>query len=358
MKKRTKNGIKLYNIGIFTFLMVFIMTMFTTIGKLFHRPVVPEPPETSVTTVYEPEETQPTELAGPTDSAAATTVENTTETTTVTVTEPAVITSFNYNDVPAFDGENAYYIVNNNIPFFTPSEITVSVFENYSDFDSLGRCGVAYANVCKELMPTDAREEIGSVKPSGWMFNGKSNNNKYDFVDGKYIYNRCHLIGFQLAGENANEKNLITGTRYLNVTGMLPFENMVADYVKATDNHVLYRITPVFINNELLCRGILMEAYSVEDKGNGIEFCVWCYNVQPGVIIDYATGVNYEETDVTETTSSASEITGYVVNDNSMKFHLVSCKYASTVSANQRYVSENRDNLIREGYVPCKVCNP
>lgn len=263
---------------------------------------------------------------------------------------------FNYNNIPEYSGE-AYYIINDNIPFFEAEEITVSVFENYSELDDLGRCGPAYANICRELMPTEEREEIGSVKPSGWTYSGKSNNNKYDFVDGQYIYNRCHLIGFQLAGENANNRNLITGTRYLNVTGMLPFENMVADYVKSTNNHVLYRISPVFLGNELVCRGLLMEAYSVEDRGQGIEFCVWCYNVQPGTVINYATGQNWLEGTVTETTT-VPQPSGYVVNDNSMKFHDVSCKYAQTASSNQRYVSDTRDHLIEEGYVPCKVCNP
>lgn len=263
---------------------------------------------------------------------------------------------FNYDSIPEFSGE-AYYIVNDNIPFFEPDEITVSVFENYSELDSLGRCGTAYANICQELMPSDAREEIGSVKPSGWTYSGKSNNNKYDFVDGQYIYNRCHLIGFQLAGENANNRNLITGTRYLNVTGMLPFENMVADYVNTSNNHVLYKVTPVFVGDELVCRGLLMEAYSVEDRGQGVEFCVWCYNVQPGVEINYATGQNRLEGTVTETTT-VPQPSGYVVNDSSMKFHSVSCKYAQTASSNQRYVSDTREHLIEEGYVPCKVCNP
>lgn len=200
-------------------------------------------------------------------------------------------TAFTLSQIPEFSGD-AYVVVNNGIPYFEASEITTSVFETYSELDALDRCGVAYANICKELMPTEDREKIGSVKPSGWTYNGKSNNNKYDFVDGKYIYNRCHLIGFQLAGENANKKNLITGTRYLNIEGMLPFENMVADYVKETNNHVLYRVTPIYKDNELAARGVLMEGYSVEDNGRGVKFCVFAYNVQPGVIINYSTGQN------------------------------------------------------------------
>lgn len=227
-----------------------------------------------------------------------TTVVETVETTNYT--EPTeTTTAFTLSQVPEFSGD-AYVVVNNGIPYFEASEITTSVFETYSELDALGRCGVAYANICKELMPTEDREEIGSVKPSGWSHPAIigyamvsiSNNNKYDFVDGKYIYNRCHLIGFQLAGENANKKNLITGTRYLNIEGMLPFENMVADYVKETNNHVLYRVTPIFKDNELVARGVLMEGYSVEDRGEGIEFCIFAYNVQPGVTINYLTGEN------------------------------------------------------------------
>ncbi|MGM9936828.1 MAG: stalk domain-containing protein [Candidatus Ornithomonoglobus sp.] len=192
------------------------------------------------------------------------------------------------NEIPPYSGE-PYIVVNGNKAYFDPSELTTEPFENYSELDELGRCGAAYANICKELMPTEARESIGSVKPTGW------HTVKYDFVSGKYLYNRCHLIGYQLAGENANAKNLITGTRYLNVTGMLPFENMVADYVEETDNHVLYRVTPIFEGDNLVADGVLMEAESVEDNGEGVSFNVFCYNVQPGVIIDYATGDSWAE---------------------------------------------------------------
>ena len=179
----------------------------------------------------------------------------------------------------------AYEEVNNNQPFFQEEDMTTEPFETYSELDWLGRCGVAYANICLELMPTEERGEIGSVKPSGW------HTAKYpDIIPDMYLYNRCHLIGYQLAGENANEKNLITGTRYLNVNGMLPFENQVAEYVKETGNHVLYRVTPQFSGNNLVADGVLMEAYSVEDSGAGVCFCVFVYNVQPGIEIDYATG--------------------------------------------------------------------
>ncbi|MCD7893347.1 MAG: DNA/RNA non-specific endonuclease [Erysipelotrichaceae bacterium] len=194
-------------------------------------------------------------------------------------------TIIDLDSIPDYE-EDPYIEINDNIPYFTDDEITTDVFEEYSELDNLGRCGVAYANICQDLMPTEKRQSIGMIKPTGWQIA------KYDFVDGKYLYNRCHLIGFQLAGENANEKNLITGTRYMNVDGMLPFENMVADYVKETDNHVLYRVTPLFDGNNLVASGVEMEAYSVEDDGEGICFNVYVYNVQPGVVIDYATGDN------------------------------------------------------------------
>lgn len=185
--------------------------------------------------------------------------------------------------IPAYDGK-AYVAVNNNEPFFTDCDMITTAFENYSDLDSLGRCGVAYANICKDIMPTEERGKIGMIKPSGW------HTVKYDVIKDRYLYNRCHLIGYQLAGENANPKNLITGTRYLNVEGMLPFENLVADYVNNTGNHVLYRVTPMFSDSNLVANGVLIEAKSVEDNGGGILFNVYCYNVQPGVGINYENG--------------------------------------------------------------------
>ena len=191
--------------------------------------------------------------------------------------------SFSLDNIPEFDNE-PYVIINNNKPDFSEKDLTTKAFEKYSELDVLGRCGVAYANICKDLMPTEARGEIGMIKPSGWQYA------KYDFVDGKYLYNRCHLIGFQLAGENANEKNLITGTRYLNVQGMLPFENEVAEKVKKKNIHVLYRVTPIFKDKNLIASGVQMEAMSVEDKGKSVCFNVYVYNNQPGVEIDYTTG--------------------------------------------------------------------
>lgn len=191
-------------------------------------------------------------------------------------------------DIPAYSGE-PYVILNDNWPDFDAEDLTTEPFELYSELDYLGRCGVAYANICLEIMPTEPREEIGQVKPSGW------HTAKYECVEGKYLYNRCHLIGYQLAGENANKQNLITGTRYMNVDGMLPFENMVDSYVEETGNHVLYRVTPIFNGGNLVASGVQMEALSVEDEGEGLCFNVYIYNVQPGVSIDYATGDSWEE---------------------------------------------------------------
>lgn len=259
--------------------------------------------------------------------------------------------SFDLSQVPAYSGE-PYVVVNNNIPFFKDSDLTTEAFEKYSDLDSLGRCGSAYANVCQEIMPTEKRGEIGMIKPTGWQ------TVKYDWVDGKYLYNRCHLIGYQLSGENANEKNLITGTRYLNVDGMLPFEDLVADYVHETDHHVLYRVTPIFENSNLVASGVLMEARSVED--DDVLFCVYCYNVQPKVTIDYATGESHasEDTNIQETSQSTGEQT-YIVNENTKKFHLPSCSSVKDMnSGNKREFTGDRQELLDEGYSACKTCHP
>lgn len=194
-------------------------------------------------------------------------------------------------DIPQYKGE-PYVNINNGIPHFEESQMITDEFECYSQLDSLGRCGVAYANISVELMPTEDRGEIGFVKPSGW------HTVKYnDLIDGNYLYNRCHLIAYCLAGENANELNLITGTRYLNVVGMLPFEIKVAEYVEQTSNHVLYRVTPVFEGDNLIASGVQIEAWSVEDNGKGICFNVYCYNVQPGIEIDYKTGDSWRKGD-------------------------------------------------------------
>lgn len=269
--------------------------------------------------------------------------------------------SFSVSDVPAYFG-SPYVVVNNNIPFFTESDYTTSSYEYYSDLDALGRCGVCVASIGKDLMPTEERGSIGSVKPTGW------HTIKYDNVDGKYLYNRCHLIGYQLSGENANTKNLITGTRYLNIQGMLPFENMVADYVKETGNHILYRSTPIFEGTNLLASGVLLEAYSVEDNGDGICFNVYCYNVQPDISIDYATGdsafAGAQQTEPPKQTeqsnSPAQDVEStYILNTNTKKFHYPSCSSVKQMSEkNKQTYTGSRDDLISQGYDPCKKCNP
>lgn len=261
---------------------------------------------------------------------------------------------FDLSAIPKFDGRTPYVAVNDNQPFFTDSELTTDVFENYSDLDALGRCGVAYANICKELMPTEKRQEIGQIKPSGW------HTVKYDNVDGKYLYNRCHLIGFQLAGENANEKNLITGTRYMNVDGMLPFENLVADFAKETDYHVLYRVTPIYeTDQDLVARGVLMEAKSVEDGGSGVEFCVFCYNNQPGIKIDYKNGESWESSDSDNGTGTSAIDETYILNTKTMKFHRPSCDSVEKMNeSNKKEVTEDREKIVEQGYTACKICNP
>ena len=258
---------------------------------------------------------------------------------------------YSLDELPAYSGE-PYVAVNGNQPFFTDEDQTTASYETYSPLDALGRCGAAWANVGVDLMPTEDRGSIGQVKPSGWQ------TVKYDIVDGKYLYNRCHLIGFQLTGENANEENLITGTRYLNVEGMLPFENLVADYVKETENHVLYRVTPIVEGEELVARGVLMEGLSVEDGGEGITFCVYAYNVQPGVIIDYATGESRLEGE-DQNSSGTEASTDYVLNTKSKKFHLPTCSGAAEMSpANRQDYFGDRQDLLDQGYSPCGLCNP
>ena len=263
--------------------------------------------------------------------------------------------SFSVSKVPAYSG-SPYVVINNNIPYFTESDYTTNSYEYYSDLDSLGRCGVCVASIGKDLMPTEERGSIGSVKPTGW------HTVKYDNVDGKYLYNRCHLIGYQLSGENANTKNLITGTRYLNIQGMLPFENMVADYVKETGNHILYRSTPIFEGNNLLASGVLLEAYSVEDNGDGICFNVYCYNVQPDILIDYATGdSSFAGTQQTEQSNSPAQNieNTYILNTNTRKFHYSSCSSVKQMSdKNKQTYTGSREDLISQGYDPCKKCNP
>lgn len=239
---------------------------------------------------------------------------------TPTPTPTAQVVSYELDTIPPYT-DQPYVVLQNNVPDFDSSDFTTQAFETYSPLDGLDRCGVAYANICTELMPTEERGSIGQVKPSGW------HTVTYDNVDGRYLYNRCHLIGFQLAGENANEQNLITGTRYMNVEGMLPFENQVADYVEETDNHVLYRVTPIFQGDDLVASGVQMEAWSVEDQGEGVCFHVYVYNVQPGITIDYATG---------ESWASESVSAHYVLNTSSKKFHLPECSGVRDMNGSNR----------------------
>lgn len=252
-------------------------------------------------------------------------------------------------DVPAFNGE-PFVVINDNVPDFSDKDMTDKSYEKYSPLDYLGRCGVAMACIGRDIMPTEDRGSIGQVKPSGWK------TVKYDYVDGKYLYNRCHLIGFQLTGENANERNLITGTRYMNVDGMLPFENMLADYVKETDNHVIYRVTPIFDGNNLVARGVQLEAKSVEDKGEGICFNVYVYNNQPQISINYENGESKYLPQESNTENSETE---YILNTNSKKFHRKDCGLSKDIKEHNKATSDkSRDELINSGYSPCKNCNP
>lgn len=256
---------------------------------------------------------------------------------------------------PEFQGE-PYVMINNNMPEFSDSDMVTESYEYYSPLDKLGRCGVAMACVGTDIMPTEERGAIGQIKPTGWHLV------KYDCVDGKYLYNRCHLIGYQLTGENANEQNLITGTRYLNVEGMLPFENMIADYVKETDNHVIYRVTPVFDGTNLLARGVQLEAKSVEDNGEGICFNVYAYNNQPEIEINYTNGESKLSSEASEESSAEDDsvkAVEYILNTNSKKFHSSDCKLANDIKESNKQLSvENRELLVDKGYSPCKSCKP
>lgn len=257
--------------------------------------------------------------------------------------------------------DTPYTVVNDNDPTFSEEEITTVSFEQYADLDELGRCGTAFACIGVDLMPTEERGAIGQVRPSGW------HTVKYDCVDGKYLYNRCHLIGYQLSGENANEKNLITGTRYMNTVGMLPFENAVADYVEETGNHVMYRVTPEYDGDNLLANGVQMEALSVEDEGDGICFNVFVYNIQPGIEIDYATGDSREVSDDTvqaaeendASSGTPKEQKDYIINTSSKKFHLPTCSSVEDIKEeNRENYNGYREWLIENGYEPCGRCKP
>lgn len=251
-------------------------------------------------------------------------------------------------EIPEYSGE-PYFVLNNNQPGFDLGDFTTESFEHYSELDDLGRCGVAYANVGPDLLPTEERESIREIRPSGWQ------SVRYAFVDGESLYNRCHLIAFRLTGENANPCNLMTGTRYLNVEGMLPFETIVGNYVEDTGNHVLYRVTPVFEGDNLIADGVQIEAISVEDKGKGICFNVYLYNVQPGVTIHYATG----DSEIDKAFFEGGEVLEYVININSKRFHFTFCDGVSGMKPENRqeYIG-TRGELLMQGYKPCGSCKP
>lgn len=276
-------------------------------------------------------------------------------------------TAVSLKKIPAYSG-SPYTEINGGTTYFAKNMYVKKSSQTFSKLDSLGRCGTAFAVVGRDLMPTEERGSIGMIKPAGW------HTVRYDdLIADKYLYNRCHLIGYQLTGENANEQNLITGTRYLNVEGMLPFENQVADYVRKTENHVLYRITPIYDGSDLLARGVEMEASSVEDQGKGLEFHVFVYNVQPGIEIDYATGDSRRASG----TSGAAESSGssgtsesisgsgsaatqkYILNTNTKKFHYPTCRSVSQMKEkNKKAVTASRDDVIADGYSPCGNCKP
>lgn len=273
------------------------------------------------------------------------------------------------SEIPAYSG-SPYAVINDNVPSFNKYELTTKGYETYASLDSLGRCGGAVASCGREIMPkaNEERGSISSVKPSGWV------QAQYDCVSGKYLYNRCHLIGWQLSAENANKRNLITGTRYMNTEGMLPFENMVADYIRETNNHVAYRITPIYDGSDLVAKGVQMEAYSVEDDGEGICFNVFCYNVQPGVEIDYTTGKSWSDgsnrettkrvvavqttEEYVETTKQQNTVTGqYVLNTNTKKIHKTHCHHINKMNeSNKQSYNGSIDDLYSQGYTTCGTC--
>lgn len=284
--------------------------------------------------------------------------------TEISETAESAAVGISLDTIPKYSGL-PYIEINNNQPYFTEADYTTVSFEDYSPLDDLGRCGVAFACIGQDIMPTKERQEIGQVKPAGW------HTVKYDVVgtgSAGYLYNRCHLIAHELAGEDANVQNLITGTRYMNMVGMRGFEDSVADYVRSTGNHVLYRVTPIFQDDNLIADGVLMEAMSMEDTR--ICFCVFCYNIQPGIEIDYATGdsrlieasqerPNIADEPVEEQNGETVEEAQCIGNKNTKKFHYPSCSSVSDIKeSNKVPLYCTRDEAIAQGYSPCSRCSP
>ncbi len=309
------------------------------------------------------------------DAETEKTEDKTTEKETEKVNKPQSVGDDNskavLSSIPGYSGR-PYVVINDNIPSFNKYELTTKGYETYASLDSYGRCGGAVASCGKEIMPkaNEERGSISSIKPSGWV------QAQYDQVSGKYLYNRCHLIGWQLSAENANKRNLITGTRYMNTEGMLPFENMVADYIRETGNHVAYRVTPIYNGSDLVASGVQMEACSVEDDGEGICFNVFCYNVQPGVEIDYLTGRSWAAESNKETTKKVVAVpvettkkqiettkknnvvtSQYILNTNTKKIHKAQCHHINKMNeANKKSYSGSIDDLYSQGYTTCGTC--
>ena len=265
-------------------------------------------------------------------------------------------------EIPEYSGR-AYVVINDNVPFFEkPARDETKAYETYYDLDGLGRCTLADACVGTEIMPTEKRGEISQVRPTGWRVSLYDKN----LVDGESLYNRCHLIAYTLTAENANKYNLVTGTRYFNTAGMNSFENMVADYIRETNKHVRYRVTPVWTGDNLICDGVLMEGWSVEDGGEDICYCIFAYNVQPGIEIDYATGDNWlvggerpEYVPTLPPTEEVDTIGDYVLNIKTKRFHRPDCEGAISMNEqNRQEYHGSRNQLLLDGYKPCGGCQP
>ena len=263
---------------------------------------------------------------------------------------PKIITDL-YNDTPTYRN-NPYIAINNNIPIFSSNELKPECCEKYSERDKLNRCGAAFAVVGKESMTTEDRGDISNIRPTGW------HSVKYDIISNKFLYNRCHLIGRQLASNTDHANNLITGTKFMNNQGMLPFENMIADYIKESNNHVAYRVTPIFLNNNLLASGVQMEAYSIGDDGKSICFNIYCFNVQPDIAINYEDGESRLITDDTPLFSSSPD-SDYILDSKNMIYHKKSCSLVNKIkSEHKREYVGDKSSLIKLKYNECDKCKP